>query len=366
MHTHRHTHLRVLATSFALLFPAIAWGQSTPAGRVDTTNHIKSFCVDFNWDTKGFPPPGTFAQADPKVHYQWYKNLGVNTIQTFCVSCNGYAWYQGSAVAPLQPGLKHDFLKEITELAHKDGMKVMGYFCVNANTYWGKTHPDLSYGTPSGSHVILTTEYLDYLCDSIKDALTKTGIDGFMIDWAFSVPVSTDEPIRWLDCEKRMYAELFGRPFPGKDKMGVKEVLEYHRRALDRCWRRIHEVAKSTKPDCIIWLSCFDLSHPQVVNSVMLREADWVMNETPTPEKLDAAYKMVGPQTKLIQCVSGGDPAYDASKVLGDPKYRDVGLYGFAPQPDSKTTVPPDPPQDDRQKNIRSNIEKLRKFYRGL
>ncbi len=331
------------------------------------TGPIKAFCIDFNWGAgspNGFPAPGTFAQADPAVHYQWYKNLGVNVIQTFCVSCNGYAWYQGSEVAPVQPGLKHDFLKQITELAHRDGVKVMGYFCVGANTFWGQRHPEQSYGIPSGIHIPFTSEYLDYLAGSIKDALSKTGIDGFMIDWAFSPPLLLEEKnVRWLPCEQKMYAELFDRPFPGKDQVDAKATLEFQRRALDRCWRRIHKAAKSAQPDCIIWLSCFDLSHPQVTGTEMLRQVDWVMNETPTPEKLDATRQMVGSHARLIQCVSGGSTEYDASKVLSNPKYKDVGLYGFAPWPDPKTTLPPDPPQDATQKNIRANLEKLRQVY---
>ena len=335
---------------------------STPADR------IKSFCIDFNWGpggTNGFPRPGTFAQADPKIHYQWYKDLGANVIQTFCVSCNGYAWYKESGVAPVQPGLKHDFLPEITQLAHQDGVKVMGYFCVGANTYWAQKHPDQSYGAPSDIHIPLTREYVDYLSACIKDALTKTKIDGFMLDWFFSPPHDLGKnKIRWLDCEKRMYAELFARPFPGADKLDAQDALEFQRRALDRCWRRVHDATKAIKPDCVIWLSCFDLSHPQVVGSALLREADWVMNETPTPEKLDAVRRMVGPHATLIQCLSGGG-GYDAAKVLNNPRYGDVGLYGFAPQPDPSTTLPPDSPQEAWQKVLHANIEELRKAYHG-
>ena len=87
------------------------------------------------------------------------------------------------------------------------------------------------------------------------------------------------------------------------------------------------------------------------------------MNETPTPEKLDATRDMVGSHARLIQCVSGGSAEYDASKVLEDPKYKAVGLYGFAPFPDPKTTLPPEAPQDPIQINIRANIEKLRRVY---
>ncbi len=360
-----------MAWFLGALLMANAWSlQAESPPSTDDAGHfdrIKSFCVDFNWGPggpNGFPAPGTFSQADPAVHYQWYKDLGVNVIQTFCVSCNGYAWYAGSAVAPVQPGLKHDFLRELTDLAHRDGKRVMGYFCVGANTFWGQKHPDQTYGTPSAIHIPFTTEYLDYLEASIKDALTKTGIDGFMLDWAFSPPLLMEEKdVRWLPCEQKMYLELFGRPFPGKEQLNAKETLEFQRSALARCWQRIRQAAKSTHPKCILWLSCFDLSHPQIVGSDMLREADWVMNETPTPEKLDATRQMVGPTTRLIQCVSGGSTEYDASKVLDNPKYQEVGLYGFAPFPDVKSTLPPDPPQDATQTNIQANIEKLRRVY---
>ena len=76
------------------------------------------------------------------------RRLGANVIQTFAVSCNGYAWYQGGKI-PAQPGLKHDFLTEVVKLGHQKQMRVMGYFCVAANTRWAKTHPDLSYGFPA-------------------------------------------------------------------------------------------------------------------------------------------------------------------------------------------------------------------------
>jgi hypothetical protein len=57
---------------------------------------IKAYDLDFNWGPggpNGFARPGLWAEADPARHVAWYKMLGANVIQTFCVSCNGYAWY---------------------------------------------------------------------------------------------------------------------------------------------------------------------------------------------------------------------------------------------------------------------------------
>jgi len=119
-----------------------------------------------------FAPPGHWADASPAEHVAWYHGLGANVIQTFAVSCNGYAWYQGGKVPP-QPGLRHDFTTQLVKLGHARGMKVMGYFCVAANTRWGKEHPDLSYGTPATFHLPLTDAYLDYLAEAITEAFRQ-------------------------------------------------------------------------------------------------------------------------------------------------------------------------------------------------
>lgn len=141
-------------------------------------------------------------------------------------------------------------------------MKVMGYFCVAANTRWGKEHPDLSYGAPATFHLPLTDTYLDYLASAIEDALRKTGMDGFMVDWLWN---PSDDARRkanhgqWLKAEQQLYTELTGNAFPADGKPPPEDRLLYEQRAMERCWRRIHDTAKRVKPDCIIWLSCHNV-----------------------------------------------------------------------------------------------------------
>src|SRR5208283_1512577 len=120
-----------------------------------------------------------------------------------------------------------------------------------ANTHWSETHPDLSHKLPSAIAIPFTSEYLDYLGRIIPEALDKTGIDGFMIDWVFNAShFYPDKKYPWLDCEKKMYQELFGEPFPGDDAMTKEKIDEFNRRATARCWDRIHSAAKKAKPDC--------------------------------------------------------------------------------------------------------------------
>ena len=189
---------------------------------------VKAYCIDFNWGPGGpnaFTRPGLWADADPAEHVRWYKDLGANTIQTFAVSCNGYAWYK-NGVVPQQPGLKHDFLTEVVRLGHKEGMKVFGYFCVGANVRWGQLNPDESYGLPADGHIPFTKKYNKYLAVTVADALKKTNMDGFMIDWVFHGPIHNTQ-IRWLDCEIEMWAELMDKPFPGKENVTKKQEMEF-------------------------------------------------------------------------------------------------------------------------------------------
>lgn len=231
-----------------------------PSCQSEKKKPLQAFNIDFNWGEGGinaFPAPGTWADADPKEHIQWYADMGCTTIQTFAVSCNGYAWYKHGFV-PEQPGLKYDFLPEMVRLGHERGMEVFGYFCAGANTKWGLDHPDLSYGTPSAPHIPFTRAYLTYLENSITDAVKKSGMDGFMVDWIWN-PGATMEPyppLKWLDCEKEMYEELMGEAFPGIEQLDAAHIQTFRRRSVERCWNTIYTAAKRGNPKCKIWVTC--------------------------------------------------------------------------------------------------------------
>ena len=348
-----------------------AFGWLALAVAAESRPDIKAFCIDFNWGEggpNGFAKPGLWAEASPQQHVQWYADLGCNVIQTFAVSCNGYAWYQGGKIPP-QPGLQHNFLKEVVELGHARGMRVMGYFCVGANTLWGRQHPALSYGIPSAPHIPFTTEYLDYLAASITEALKLTGMDGFMIDWVWTPGDFDGAPLRWLDCEQKMYRELYGKEFPGAAQMTKAVELEFRRKSIDRCWTRIRQAAKAANPKCVVWLSCSQVDHPSVINSQLFHEVDWLMNEATDPATLTKIAAMKGPETQLVQCVVGWGDAHDARKIVTSSAASQLGIYGFAkPAPNSLPT----PVETFRSRSIASfqgndrNIAVLARFYKGL
>jgi len=291
---------------------------------------IKAYCIDFNWGVgrkAGFARPGEYKGADPKAHVAWHKAVNANVIQTFAVSCNGYAWYK-SKLIPEQPGLMHDFLTEVVKLGHAEGMKVMGYFCIGANSRWGKENPELSYGTPSSRHIPYTDEYLAFLSASITDAIKTTGMDGFMIDWVW-MPNRKTTNGKWIDAEKKLYQQLMGESFPGEDKLSKEKDLAYGRKAIDRCWAAIRKAAKGADPDQIVWLTTNKVRSPLVVNSKMYREVDWFMGEAGKLEEIQSAKSMVGKHTRMLTCLSdfgGGNASRDVPEAIE----AGVGLYGYA------------------------------------
>ena len=375
----RRRFLKGLATAASIPFISnlrafSAYAADAPA----VPARIKAFDLDFNWffnsatKQSEFAPPGYYAEADPEEHIRWYHDLGANVIQTFAVSCNGYAWYRNGFVPP-EPGLKYDFLPEMVRLGHKKGMLVMGYFCVGANSKWGADHPDLSYGTPSTYHIPFTDAYLDYLSHSMADAIQKTGMDGYMIDWVWN-PQSRLRASGWLPAEKKLFDQLTGKSFPASGQLDAESTLVYERKAIDRCWDRIKEARDRVDPRCIIWLSCNDLSNPTVTGSRMLKEVDWAMNESPDPKLYRMGEQMVGPKTRMIQNVVGW-LGHDAEKFLSDPANHDLDLYGFA-TPRANSLLPPVKDyltkpmacfagSDKGSVNDR-NIAALARFYRGL
>ncbi len=332
---------------------AIAAGPS-PASR-PVGSPVKAFCIDFNWGDKGAAPPGMYAQADPAGHVRWYQDLGCNTIQTFCVSYNGYAWYP-SDVAPVTPGLKcPDFLGEMVRLGHRARMKVLGYFTLGANPYWEERNPGLVHRDDSDYIKIpLTLEYLDYFCRSVEDAMRKTAVDGFMIDWVRPTQHKT-----WLPCEREMYRQLLGEEFPKTGAPPADVVLRFDRLAIERAWRHITWAVRATRP-AILWTN-----HPILKNEYplwdghrLLREVDWILNEGPELEHLAWLRKQVGPGTYIVQNLCGWEGHDAAAWKKVDPKT--FGLYGFA-KADPDTTLP-------CEKNAANakNIRILREAYHSL
>lgn len=327
---------------------------------LETGKRICSLCLDFNWDMLGRPAsPGLYAQADPVAHLDWFLESGANVIQTFCVSYNGYAWYKGSDIAPVTPGLRYDYLPVLTQKAHQEGLGVMGYFCLGANPYWSQEHPQHSYwhAFPNTINMPLHDGYLDYFCGSVADALLKTEIDGFMVDWV-NRPTRSDQ---WVKVEADLFRTLMGEPPPDNGKVPEDVMLEYDRRSIARAWLRLRETVERIRPSALIWTN-----HPLLAkdkdlwnDTAILREADWILNESQDLSLLSWLQTQCGHATRIIQCLVGWD-SHDADAAM-QSLTDNQDLYGFCKVAPDTGLPSPEVSQVDCQ-----NVNALAAYYRRL
>lgn len=299
---------------------------------------IKAYCIDLNWERQGkrgrVARLGAYAKTNPADHFAWYKMMGVNVIQTFCVSLNGYAWYK-NGIVPEQPGLKYDYLPEMVRMGHAEGMKVFGYYTIGFNPLWAKLRPDQNYTANAdggvgggGYHIVYTDAYLEYLSNSISDAVEKTGIDGFMIDWLWQ-PTRKATKGRWIEAEKKLYEQLMGKAYPGDEMLTRKEEMAYSRKALTRAWRAIQKAAKDVNPECKVWLTVNKMDHPHMLESAIYQEVDWLMNEAGDLGRINRIKDTVGSHTRLITCMAAWT-GVNATEVVPKALAQEIGLYGFS------------------------------------
>ena len=259
---------------------------------------IKAFCIDFNWGEggpNGFAKPGLWADASPEEHVAWYAGLGCNVIQTFAVSCNGYAWYKGGRVPP-QPGLKYDFLADTVKLGHQPGHEGDGLFLRRCEHALGPdAHQPQLRRAQCAAHPVHNR--LSRLPLRLHRGRPPAHRHGRFHD---RLGLEPGRPRRQPGCagwsaSSRCIGSCFGEAFPGKDKITPERELEFRRRAIDRCWERIRATTKRVKPDAVIWLSCCNVSSPVVVNSKLFKEVDWLMNEATDPKSLQQVAEDEGP-----------------------------------------------------------------------
>ncbi|MCX6972179.1 MAG: hypothetical protein NTV93_18790 [Verrucomicrobia bacterium] len=286
--------------------------------------------------------PGLYGHADPREQVRWVHEFGANVMQAFCCSYNGYAWFP-SDVAPVTPGLKGNFLQDQVDEGHKLGIRVMGYFCLGSNPYWARNHEAREWhdvdvcgiSGDAGASVTrrkqadfnwlpFTNKYLDYFCACVRDALLKTDVDGFMIDW-FKVERGPE----WLDSEKEMWPELMNEPFPACSSPSPEAEIEFKRRQVERAWVRVKQTVEETRPSALTWTNqpFTKVDDPLWNGHRLLKEVDWLLNESPKTEFLDWLAANIGPHTKVLQNFCGW--ADHSAGNWRDLDMKRFGFYGF-------------------------------------
>jgi hypothetical protein len=177
-----------------------------------------------------------------------------------------------------------------------------------------------------------TQTYLNDLGVSIEDAIKKTDMDGFMVDWFHNPGGGRNPlpPLHWLPCEQEIYQELMGELFPGKEKITPEIELVYRRKAIERAWQLIKTTTKRVKPNCLIWLSSYEINSEEYKETSLLKEIDILQSEYGDPQGIQKIRKFLSPQTKLVMCTANIKGKEQLLKIISDAEKQKFGINDYA------------------------------------
>ncbi|MFH1616071.1 MAG: alpha-amylase family protein [Planctomycetota bacterium] len=162
-----------------------------------------------------------YSNFDPKYQLDIFKRACVDTIQVYAKDHWGYSYYP-TRVGTIYPGLKHDVFGGLMNMAHKEGFKTMGYYCISfdclagSNKAWSvKDYQGKAlrfFDTPPNYTpwrlACFNTGYRDYVMSQIKEMVSWYPMDMLFLDILIRPAVCFCD-----DC-KRLYKKDTGRKIP--------------------------------------------------------------------------------------------------------------------------------------------------------
>ena len=143
---------------------------------------------------------------------------------------------------------------------------------------------------------------------------------------------------------------------------------EFRQKAIERFWRRLYNTAKETDPNCLIWVTCCQVSSSDLVGSSIFQEADIFMNEEGSISQLEEIRDIVGDHTRLLTCLALWNKQ-DPAEIIPQALKANVGIYGFT-VPRVHSLLPPVSyflsKQIDEFEGDYRNIAYLARIYNNL
>ena len=181
---------------------------------------------------------------DARQYFDWHREFGNNVMycQAYCSS--GYALYP-SKLGPVGRGKAAQLFPDLYTLARKAKMPVWSYFCVSADLFQSREHPEWivpgsgqgSYG--HGGFFGPETPHTKLVCARLREFLKDYPVDWLLLDWFVYGSLKTDEalvqPAEFV--QQPFQRSLVGPCLPRPGDITPQEHLKYKRVTLEHQFR---------------------------------------------------------------------------------------------------------------------------------
>lgn len=249
------------------------------------------------------------AKIDVDRHMEWLKSFGINVLQ---IGCGGITAFHPTKLACQyeSPYMKGDFLGEIVEKCHANGIKVIARFD------FSKTHESFFVDHPSwyarrgdGTEIryndtVATCVNGDYQrqlsLEAIREVLENYPVDGIFFNmFGYVTSDYSGNHIGICRCDncKRRFFEMYGDELPAKEDENdpiYLKYLQFKERTVNEILINIYNLTKSISKE--IAVSSYTPFATDIVrnesNSALGRPLPfWLYNSSDNVSKIEGSYE---------------------------------------------------------------------------
>ena len=219
------------------------------------TETYRHYCFDFNWvdklDRQG-KALSDYSKMSAADHVKHLVEMKANSLMVFCMSISGYMFYD-SEVGQRHPSLDYDYLKEIIQLGHKEGIAMELYvptmwadWLVQQHPSWGirDSNGDLYTRFFGGYHPDLNSPAADWYVDVLRELIPAYGGDAFFADGISFMRYGQSE------FTVKKFREEMGRDYPKSlsEDPDWRATLRWEVAQVEKFWRRLRDTIKELDP----------------------------------------------------------------------------------------------------------------------
>ena len=169
------------------------------------------------------PPIVTLDKLNPEEYEKFYKEANINSLMVYTKDHWGYSYYD-TKIGVKHPGLKLDYIDEVSRILKKNNIEFNAYYCLEYDTLAPKKHPEWAIRDKDGNAVRLInptvpakwgmpcyeTGYREYVLGQLKEIVENYHPDSLFLD-------IFGKSLCYCDKCKKKFKDTYGYNLPEGD-----------------------------------------------------------------------------------------------------------------------------------------------------